>query len=203
MRSSGRGALVLAVTVWLAGCDSGPELPRLGADAVILAFGNSLTYGTGAGDGESYPEVLEEITGLTVVGAGVPGEVSARGLRRLPGVLEAEQPDLLILVHGGNDFLLERPRSETETNLRAMIREARSRDVPVVLVGVPEFGLLLDSAELYENVAEDMGVPLDDEILPDLLGDNRYKSDHVHPNAAGYRRMAEGVAALLRERGAL
>ena len=195
--------LAVAAAALLGACDPGPELPRLDADAVILAFGDSLTYGTGAGDGESYPEVMEEITGRTVVGAGVPGEISARGLRRLPGVLDAEEPDLLVLVHGGNDFLRKRPRRETEANLRAMVREARGRGIPVVLVGVPEFGLVLDSAELYETVAEESGVPLEDEILPGLLGDNRYKSDHVHPNAAGYRRMAEALAALLREHGAL
>ena len=62
---------------------------------------------------------------------------------------------------------------------------------------------MLSAAEFYETVAEDLAVPADLDIVPDLLGDNRYKSDLIHPNAAGYARMAEAVETLLREAGAL
>jgi lysophospholipase L1-like esterase len=196
--------LYLLTLLALVACGSDePSLPKLPADAVILAFGDSLTHGNGARREESYPAVLARRTGLTVINAGVPGEVTTAGLRRLPRLLDAKRPDLLILCHGGNDILRKIDPEASEGNLREMIGLARERGIPVVLVAVPSIGLFLSSADVYGRVAEDMGVPLEDDILPDLIGDNRFKSDHVHLNAAGYARMAEAIETLLRARGAL
>lgn len=147
--------------------------------------------------------MLAERTGRTVVNAGIPGEETEKGLRRLPGLLDRHRPALLIVCHGGNDILRKRDPAATEANLRAMIRMARERNIPVVMIAVPNIGLFLSPADFYENVAADMQVPIEAEALADLLGDNRYKSDHVHPNAAGYARLAEAVQDLLSRHGAL
>jgi lysophospholipase L1-like esterase len=170
---------------------------------VILAFGDSLTHGTGATDYQSYPAVLEQRIGREVVNAGKPGEETVHGLRRLVRELDRHRPDLLVLCHGGNDILRKRDPAVTEDNIREMITLARQRDIPVVMIAVPNIGLFLSSADFYGDIAEDLRVPTEDEILADLLGDNRFKSDHVHPNAAGYARLAEAVEALLLEHGAL
>ena len=191
-----------AALVAACGDDTAP-IPALGPDAVILAFGDSLTFGTGAKDYQSYPVVLAERTGRRVINAGVPGEETDRGLRRLPGLLDRYRPDLLILCHGGNDILRKRDPALTAANLRRMIGMARERGVPVVMMAVPDFGLFLSAADLYAEVAGDMRVPLEGDIIPEVLGDNRYKSDHVHPNADGYARIAEALETLLSERGAL
>ncbi len=205
MRRWPRGAAlaVLLAAAVLAACDDAPELAALAPGATVLAFGDSLTYGTGAGDEETYPRVLAALTGLEVVNEGVPGELSAAGRERLPEVLEALSPALLVLCHGGNDFLRRLDPALTEANLLAMIELARSRGVAVVLVGVPDPGIVLSSHELYARVAEKAGVPLENDIVPALLSDPALKSDAIHPNAAGYRRMAEAVRALLVESGAL
>jgi acyl-CoA thioesterase-1 len=142
----------------LCGCE-GPQLRPLTADATILAFGDSLTYGTGAKRTESYPAILAELTGHRVINAGIPGEVSSNGLTRLPGALAEHQPQILILCHAGNDFLRRKNIQEAESNVRAMIALAREQGVEVVLIGVPQLGLFLDTAPFYEQIAKDFALP--------------------------------------------
>lgn len=187
----------------LAACSNVPQLPKLAADATILAFGDSLTFGTGAGDTESYPAVLALLTGRKVINAGIPGEVSGDGGRRLPEVLERERPALLILCHGGNDLLARQSHQVIADNLRAMLRVAREHGVPVLLIAVPSPDLSFKPPSLYEDLARELKVPIERKALPHILARGSLKSDHIHPNAAGYRLLAESVAGLLKKSGAL
>ncbi len=198
-------ALLLSLLLSFAACDSGPpKLPKLPADGVVLAFGDSLTFGSGAPAGASYPAVLQQLIGRRVLRAGVPGEVTAQGLARLPDLLQDTAPDLLVLMHGGNDLLQRRPPEDTQANLRAMVQLARKRGVAVVLIGVPNLGLILGrSAGFYEELAEELEIPYDGEALPAILIQPSLKSDAIHPNAKGYRKLAEAVAELLRKSGAI
>lgn len=187
----------------LFGCSRQPTLPPLATDAVVLAFGDSLTFGTGAGEQESYPAVLAGRIGRTVVNAGVSGEVSGDGLRRLPGVLEKERPSLLILCHGGNDLLRRQDREQLRSNIRKMIELARQQGIAVLLVAVPEPGFSLKPPGLYGDLAKEFDLPLDSTTIAAVLKKGELKSDQVHPNAAGYRYMADAFAELLQKSGAL
>lgn len=197
-----RFLLVLALA-WIAGCGKPPKLSALAADAVVLAFGDSLTFGTGASEEESYPEQLARLIGRKVARAGVPGEVSADGLKRLPEALDEYEPRLLILCHGGNDFLRRFSKQQVAANVRAMIRLARSRGIEVVLVGTPEPGLTVTPPEFYAEIAREFGVPYEDAVIGKILRDASLKSDPIHPNARGYRMIAERLAVLLKQSGAL
>ncbi len=192
-----------ALILLLAACSAPPTLPQLPAGTVILAFGDSLTYGTGADSGQSYPTVLTALVGRRVINAGVPGEVSADGLVRLPALLDEHRPRLLILCHGGNDLLRKHNEQELARNLRAMVEAARTRGIAVVLVGVPAPGLLLSVPELYAALAKEQQLPYEAEALRTILGDRALKSDPVHPNAEGYRQFAQRLHALLHAAGAL
>ena len=194
---------VAILALHVAGCGKAPRLSPLPAGATILAFGDSLTFGTGANDAESYPAQLATLVGRPVVRAGVPGEVSGDGLARLPATLDEHRPRLLILLHGGNDFLRRLPKSRTADNVRAMIRLARDRGIDVVLVGTPEPGITVTSAAFYGEVAKEFGIPYEDAVVGRILRTPSQKSDPIHPNAAGYRVLAERVAELLRASGAL
>lgn len=197
-------ALALLIAFGLAACgDDRPKLGALSPDAVILAFGDSLTYGKGASLGESYPHVLDAQISQSVVNAGISGETSEQGLRRLGAVLEQTAPAMVILCHGGNDILRKLPLEKAAANLREMIRMIRDSGAQVVMLGVPKFGLILDAAPFYQELAEAEQVPIDGEILADILSDNALKADTVHPNAAGYRKLAGAVRQLLLARGAL
>ncbi|MCQ8116237.1 GDSL-type esterase/lipase family protein [Methylomonas rosea] len=200
--------IFLIAVALLCGCmacnRSAPTMSKLPDNAVILAFGDSLTYGTGASAQHDYPSVLAQMSGREVINEGVPGELSAQGRQRLPALLDEYRPDLLILIHGGNDILQQIAAEQTRDNLKAMIAEARQRNIPIVILGVPAFGVVfLRSAKIYEEIAASEGVPSDLDTVPNILANNALKSDAVHPNDSGYRHLAENIAALLQKHGAL
>ncbi len=197
------GMLAVMAGLFLMACSSDAVLPRLSGDAVILAFGDSLTFGIGAAPAESYPAVLERLTGRRVVNSGVPGEVTGEGLSRLPGVLATENPALMILCHGGNDLLRHLNKQETAGNLREMIRLTRERGTDVVIIAVPSPDLSLSPPQFYRETAGEFNLLFDEKTLAEVLSDRSLKSDYIHPNAAGYRKLAEMVALLLRKNGAV
>ena len=168
-----------------------------------MAFGDSLTYGTGAKEDESYPAVLAQLVGQRVIRSGVPGEVTAQGLSRLPGAIAEHRPDLIIVCLGGNDMLRKVSEAEIKANLHAIIKAIKARGIAVVLIGVPRPALLAGPPEFYGELAEEFGIPYESSVVKDVLHSPDMKSDAIHPNARGYRRMAEAVAELLRKSGAV
>jgi lysophospholipase L1-like esterase len=113
-----------------------------------------LTYGTGANEDESYPVQLERLIGRRVVRAGVPGEVTAQALARLPAALDEHAPRLLLLCTGGNDFLRRLGNQQAERNVREMVKLAQSRGVAVLLIGTPEPGFTVSPPAFYTGIAE-------------------------------------------------
>jgi lysophospholipase L1-like esterase len=190
--------------VVFAGCgEKVPQLPRLAPSDAIVAFGDSLTFGTGAAEAESYPAVLGSLLGRPVVRAGVPGEVTAQGLARLPAVIEEHQPRLVIVCLGGNDMLRQVKEAEIRSNLRTIIRTLKERGIGVVLIGVPRPALITAAATFYAEIAAEFGIPYEGKVVTSVLYAPDMKADPIHPNAKGYRRMAEAIAELLKKAGAL
>ena len=200
--SAFRLVLLLLTTVLLA-CGDSPKLARLADDSVVLAFGDSLTFGTGAAEQESYPVQLEALIGRRVVRAGVPGEVSAQALARLPALLDEHAPRLLLLCIGGNDFLRRLGTRQAEQNVREMVKLAHGRGVQVLLIGTPEPGIAVTPPGFYAAIAGEFGVPYEEGVIGEVLRNAALKSDPIHPNAHGYRVIAERVAAKLRASGAI
>jgi acyl-CoA thioesterase-1 len=196
-------AAAIVLVLALAGCGERPRLERLAPDAVVLAFGDSLTYGTGAAEDESYPAQLEKLIGRRVVRAGVPGEVTAQALARLPAALDEHAPRLVLLCIGGNDFLRRLGNPQAEKNVREMVKLAQNRGVAVLLIGTPEPGFTVSPPSFYAGIAKEYRVPYEGAIVSEVLKDRTLKADPIHPNAAGYRIIAERLAATLRESGAI
>ena len=180
-----------------------PEFRPLAAGETILAFGDSLTEGRGVSPAQSYPSVLAALSGHPVINGGVSGELSQAGRARLPALLAEHRPALVILLEGGNDMLRGSGEGALKANLAAMIEAAQGSGAQVLLVGVPRKSLFADGAPLYEELADQYGLVLDNDSIGELLRDPALKSDAVHFNAEGYRTLAQRLHRLLQERGAL
>ncbi|HEY7657776.1 MAG TPA: arylesterase [Burkholderiales bacterium] len=197
-------AAALLIVFLLEGCgERVPRVPAVAPDEVIVAFGDSLTYGTGAAESESYPMVLGKLIGRKVVRSGVPGEVTAQGLARLPQVIDEHRPALVIVCLGGNDMLRRLDEAQIRSNLRRIIMTLRGRGISVVLVGVPKPALLTSAAAFYGELAKEFQIPYEGKVLNDVMHQLELKADPIHPNAKGYRRMAEAIAQLLKQAGAI
>ncbi len=192
-------AVIFTVT---SSCSDKTQLQALDENTTILAFGDSLTYGTGTSNDKAYPAVLERLINRKVVNAGIPGEISSKGLSRLPNLIKQLQPGLIIICHGGNDILRKLDLNKTSNNIQQMIDLARQNNSQVVLIGVPEFGLFLESSPIYQALAKNNQLPIADDILADILAKASLKSDHIHPNAMGYQMLAKRIALLLKQSGA-
>jgi lysophospholipase L1-like esterase len=204
MRRGNLCAIFLFLCLFLFACtNTQPNLSKLSDDAVILAFGDSITSGVGAQPGSSYPEVLETLIHRKVIKSGISGETSDEGMARLPGDLATHKPRLVLLCLGGNDLLRKMDLEKTAANIRRMVKMIRDSGAEVVLIGVPKPGLMLSTAPFYKIISKDTGAPLEGSLLADILADSKLRADYIHPNAEGYRLLAQGIAAFLRKAGAV
>ncbi len=192
-------SVLIILTALLSGCGSNPRIDRVTANSTVIAFGDSLTSGYGAKEQESYPSVLAALLGCRVINAGVPGEVTSEGLQRLPDLLKENNPDLIILCFGGNDMLQKQSRERTKSNLREMIQLIKESGSDILMIAVPQPGLLLTVPDLYKELADEYKLPLDSKTIKNILSQRSLKSDRIHPNAQGYKIMAENFLKLIRE----
>lgn len=195
--------LIGVILLLLVACDKQPHLNTLARNDVILAFGDSLTYGVGVSKPNAYPALLQSSIGYTVINSGVPGETTEQALERLPQQLVEHQPKLVLLCIGGNDMLRKMDMNNAQSRIRQMIELIKKSGAQVVLIGVPTPTLFGGPPELYQKIATDFSLPYEGEILNTILKDSDLKSDTVHPNEKGYQMLAERIAELLQDSGAI
>ena len=165
----------------------------------VIAFGDSLTAGVGAAEGEDYPSRLAHKAGVEILNAGVSGDTTEAALARIEADVLAHDPRIVIIGLGGNDFLRRVPTADTEKNLRQIVRRIQQQGAMVVLLGFefPSFGP--SYASMYERVADDEKCLLIPDLMDGILNNQSMKSDEIHPNARGYDLMAERVAEPLED----
>jgi acyl-CoA thioesterase-1 len=168
-----------------------------------VCFGDSLTAGPGLPPGADFPSLLqkridEEGYVYEVVNAGVSGDTTSGGLRRLERVL-APGASVVVLELGANDGLRGLPVAQMEKNLTAMIREIRGRGTEVLLAGMeapPNFGPEYTAAyrRAFVDVAEREKVTLIPFFLEGVAGrPDLNLQDGIHPNPEGHRLVADTV----------
>ncbi|MFY9327284.1 MAG: GDSL-type esterase/lipase family protein [Georgfuchsia sp.] len=201
--------LLTSLVLVTSACDRSPRYAALPAGSVVLAFGDSVTFGTGAAGGENYPSQLASISGWEMVNHGVPGDTAEEANARIVEALKDTQPKLVIVEIGGNDILRRHPEAQIKESIRSILKTVKQAGVPVILVATPHFSFVgaaigaLPDAGLYAELAEEEDVLLVPDVFAEVLSDPSLKSDQIHPNAAGYRKLAEGIAASLARSGLL
>ncbi|MEA5098267.1 MAG: arylesterase [Burkholderiaceae bacterium] len=191
----------------LSACGRSTKLSPLPAGSVVLAFGDSVTYGTGADASEDWPTLLAGMTGWRVVNAGIPGDTTEAGKGRIKALLDEHRPALVIVEIGGNDFLRGRSPSAVKEDIRAILAAIRQSGTRAVLVAVPEPTLLAavvkrpSDAPLYAELGKEEKLPVIADVFSNVLAQPELRADAIHPNARGYREMAAGILAELKKIG--
>lgn len=195
--SIGIGALLLGgALVFVRDDDVRGYPPRGGTN--VVAFGDSLIEGVGATSGNDLVSRLSRDLGVPILNAGKSGDTTAMARARFKRDVLAQDPRAVLILLGGNDFLKRVPREETFANLQAMIRALHEQGVFVVLLGV-RGGLVGDSYERdFDALAEATGVLYVPNVLDGILGEPDLLADAIHPNDAGYARIAERVYAVVK-----
>ncbi len=171
------------------------NFPPRGGQAWV-AFGDSLTSGLGAGEGEDYPAQLGKRLGVDIVNRGVPGDTTADALQRTDGVI-ALRPKVALVCLGGNDSIQNMPLSQTVSNLSEIIDRLQADGAFVVLLGVRSATVFDEYDDALKKLARDKHTLYVPNILKGVLGHPSLMSDQIHPNDAGYEIIAERLAKIL------
>ncbi len=164
----------------------------------IIAFGDSLVKGFGANTGHDFVSILGDLVGQRIENRGVNGDTTASALARIDNVL-ADEPSVVIVLLGGNDFLRRVPQDQTFENLGIIVDRIEASGARVVLLGV-RGGFITDTyAERFQSFADNRRLYFVPNVLEDVLGNRSLMSDEIHPNDAGYKLIAEKVAPALKE----
>jgi acyl-CoA thioesterase-1 len=169
----------------------------------IVALGDSLTAGYGLTPDQAYPALLQkrldaEGYDLEVINAGVPGDTTAGGVRRLDWVLDGDVRFLIVAL-GGNDGLRGLPVAEMKKNLAAIVERAKSRGITVLLAGMeapPNQGEEYTSAfrQVFQELASENEVAFMPFLLIDVGGVRELNQpDGIHPNAEGAGVIADNL----------
>jgi len=164
----------------------------------VVAFGDSLIEGVGATAGNDFVSIVGRNLGIYIINKGVSGDTTASALKRIEDIL-SEEPGVVIVLLGGNDIIRRTPKEEIFQNLGSIIENLQSKGAVVLLLGV-RGGLLYDTYDGdYKDLSKKYHTAYVSNVLDNLIGDDKYMSDGIHPNDAGYSIIAERVTPVLKK----
>jgi lysophospholipase L1-like esterase len=177
------------------------SLPRKNSEIrslTIICFGDSLTYGTGAGQDMDYPSQLSALIGKPLINAGVSGDTTARALDRLERDVLSKSPDLVLITLGGNDLKNGVARAVAFDNLKTIVESIQVTGARVIIGGLHFPMRDRGFGRAYQELADETGAILIPNIFKGIMGNRQLMSDPIHPNDAGYKIIAERFHAAMR-----
>ncbi|MEJ2282992.1 MAG: arylesterase [Desulfobacterales bacterium] len=183
------GAILLAGYKFLTSTHQ--DFDNLSAGKRVIAFGDSLTYGTGASKGMDYPSQLSKLIARPVLNAGVPGDTTASALKRLERDVLAFSPDIVLITLGGNDLKNGVARDVAFKNLKRIVNLIHNQGARVIIGGLSIPFRDRGFGRGFKKLADETAATLIPNILEGIMGNRKLMSDPIHPNDAGYKIMAE------------
>jgi len=159
----------------------------------IVCYGDSITFGYGAGPGEDYPSFLAKLVNVPVINVGIDGDTTSEGLKRIYSDVLDRNPLLVVIEFTGNDFLRQVPMEETSRNITEMIDKIEARGAMVALVDISAGLLLKGYRQELGRIARKKNVIFVPGILSGIVTNPSLKSDFLHPNASGYKMIAQKI----------
>ena len=157
----------------------------------IICFGDSLTAGTGADPGLDYPAQLSKMIAKPVTNAGVPGDTTARALKRLQRDVLSHAPDVVMITLGGNDLKNGVAKDIAFGNLKRIVESIQGQGARVIIGGLKFPMRDRGFAGGYRDLADQTGAVLIPDIFKGIMGNRKLMSDPIHPNSDGYKIIAE------------
>lgn len=163
----------------------------------IIAFGDSLVYGVGSTEGNDMFSLVSKEVGVPIINKGVPGNTTFDGLERLDNDVLSQDPKIVFVLLGGNDYLQKIPKETTFQNLSTIIEKIQDRGAAVILLGV-RGGIVDRFGDDYKALSEKYQTGYIPDVLEGLFINREYMFDTIHPNDKGYRIISLRIIPVLK-----
>jgi len=186
-------ALLSSCIIAFTGC-ARKEIKNIGSRGKnIICFGDSITFGYGVNPGEDYPSALAKMINIPIVNAGVDSDTSTEALERLKSDVLDREPLLVIIEFCGNDFMRKIPKETTINNIKKMVELVQVKGAMVAIVDISAGLFLIDYRAAFHNLARETNSIFVPSVLSGIITNPSMKSDFLHPNATGYKIVAQRV----------
>lgn len=187
------GVSLFILIIFNAGCTKSNIANLESRGKNIICFGDSITRGKGVNPDQSYPAALAKMTSFPVVNSGINGDISSEGLKRIATDVLGNEPLLVVIEFGGNDYLNKIPLAETIRNVEEMIRIIQSKGAIVAIVDISNVLFMGEYRQEFKRLSEKYRGIFIPRIMEDIVSNESLKSDAIHPNGKGYKIIAYRV----------
>lgn len=185
--------IVFIAFIGLSGCEKAEIKNRNSTGKNIICFGDSLTFGYGANQGEDYPAALAKLMGVPVINAGKDADTTYEALKRIESDVLNKEPRLVIIEFCGNDFLKKIPIKTTVENIRKMIAEIQGQGSMVAIVDISAGLFFKDYGASFKNLSLQTNSIFIPKVMEGIITNPSMKSDFLHPNGNGYQIIAQRI----------
>jgi acyl-CoA thioesterase I len=187
------GVFLLGLLIFHAGCVRSDIINLESRGKNIVCFGDSITRGKGVNPSENYPAALAKMTSVPVVNAGINCDITSEGLKRLKSDVLDNDPLIVVIEFGGNDYLNKIPLEETIRNIEEMIKIIQARGAMVAIVDISNILFMGEYHQEFQRLSNKYRTVFIPRIMEDIVSNESLKSDAIHPNAKGYKIVAYRV----------